>query len=508
MTMMNEFNWHFYSAGIAEIFVMVVCLVLLVAGAFSHKSVEGKFVRNLTMLGLLGALVMVVGHIPEMREFAFPVVEHAMPSGAMVSLFVNDKFTVFLKVFIILSAMLSLYLVDDYMTRKKTRKYEYDILILLSVLGAMIMVSAADLLMLYIGLELMSFSLYILTAFHRKEAKSSEAGLKYFILGSIASGLLLFGMSYIYGLTGETSFDGLQQAFASGIAIQDAPMMLTFAMVLFITGMAFKISAAPFHMWTPDVYEGAPTPVTAYMAIVPKIAAMGIFVRVLFEPLMYMADQWQQIVIALSILSMAVGSLMAIVQNNIKRLLAYSSIANIGFMLVPVATASIHAVDEAMSYLLVYCMMTLGIFAVILSLRLREKYVERIEDLSGLSKTNPSVAAALAILMFSLAGVPPLAGFMVKYQAFKVGVEMGLTWLVIVAVLLSVVSAYYCLRVVKVMYFDKGSEVYSPEVPSQIRFIMWAMVALVVGFGILPDTLFQIPATIQQSLMDATTFNG
>ena len=506
--MMNVFNWSFYSAGIAEMFVMVVCLVLLVAGAFSHKSVEGKFVRNLTQLGLLGALIMVVGHIPEVREFAFPTMVPDATTAASLSLFVNDKFTVFLKAFIIVSAMLSLYLVDDYMTRKKTRKYEYDILVLLSVLGAMVMVSANDMLMMYIGLELMSFCLYILTAFHRKEAKSSEAGLKYFILGSLASGILLFGMSYIYGLTGETSFEGIQYALAHGKGMLEAPMLLTFAMVLFITGMAFKISAAPFHMWTPDVYEGAPTPVTAYMSIVPKVAAMGIFVRVLFEPLMYMSDQWQQIVIALSILSMTVGSFMAIVQNSVKRLLAYSSIANIGFMLIPLATASTQAIDEAMSYLIVYSIMTLGVFAILLSLRMREKFVESIDDLKGLSKTSPAFAAAMAILMFSLAGVPPFAGFMVKLEAFRVGVEMGLTWLVTIGVILSVVSAYYCLRIVKVMYFDEGSEVYSPEVPSGLRVIAWAMVVLIIGFGILPNNLFELTEVVSQSVSVSQNFNG
>jgi NADH-quinone oxidoreductase subunit N len=508
---MTDFNWSWYSEGIAEIFVMFVCLVLLIAGAFSHKSVEGKFVRNLTFLGLLGALVMVmvIGHIPEVRQFAFPVVESQTDVvGALGGLYVNDRFTVFLKVFVIISAMLSLLLVDDYMTRKKTRKYEYDILILLSVLGAMIMISAADLMMMYIGLELMSFSLYILTSFHRKDAKSSEAGLKYFILGSLASGLLLFGMSYIYGLTGSTSFDGIQQAFAAGKGISDAPMMTSFALVMMLTGMAFKMSAAPFHMWTPDVYEGAPTPVTAYMSIVPKIAALGIFIRVLFEPLMYLADQWQQVIIALCIMSMFVGSFMAIVQNNLKRLLAYSSIANIGFMLIPVSTASIYAVDEAMSYLLVYSMMTLGIFAVLLSLRMRERFVENIDDLKGLAKSSPTSAAALAILMFSLAGVPPFAGFMVKLEAFRVGVEMGLTWLVTMAVVLSVVSAYYCLRIVKVMYFDEGKDIYSPEVPNEIRLVAWFMVVLVIGFGILPDTIFNITSTIPQALLNATAFYG
>lgn len=506
---MTDFNWSWYSEGMAEIFIMVVCLVLLIAGAFSHKSVEGKLVRNLTFLGLLGALVMVIGHIPEVRQFAFPSVE---PQGEVLnafgSLFVNDAFTVFLKVFVILFAMFSLLLVDDYMTRKKTRKYEYDILVLLSVLGAMIMISAADLLMMYIGLELMSFSLYILASFHRKEVKSSEAGLKYFILGSLASCLLLFGMSYIYGITGSTSFDGIQQAFAAGKGISDAPMMTSFALVLMITGMAFKMSAAPFHMWTPDVYEGAPTPVTAYMSIVPKIAAIGIFIRVLFEPFMYLADEWQQVIIALCIMSMVVGSFMAIVQTSLKRLLAYSSIANIGFMLIPISTASIYAVDEAMSYLVVYSIMTMGIFAILLSLRMRERFVENIDDLKGLSKSSPTSAAALAILMFSLAGVPPFAGFMVKLEAFRVGVEMGLTWLVTIGVILSVVSAYYCLRVVKVMYFDEGKEIYSPEIPTEIRLVTWFMVVLVIGFGILPDTIFNMTSMIPDALLSATAFYG
>tara|TARA_R110000868_G_scaffold411035_1_gene701430 strand:- start:6453 stop:7973 length:1521 start_codon:yes stop_codon:yes gene_type:complete len=506
---MTEFNWTWYSAATPEIFVMVMCLFVLLVGAFSKKSFEKRVVRNLTIISLLGAFLLVLDNVSDIRQFAFPVTDVEGDSvSALGSLYVVDTFTSFIKGFIIVCALLSLSLTNDFMMRKKTFKFEYDVLILLSVLGAMIMVSAQDLLMMYIGLELMSFCLYILTAFHRNEVKSSEAGLKYFVLGSLASGLLLFGMSYIYGVTGSTSFDGIQQAFASGAGIANAPMMTTFAVVLLISGMAFKMSAAPFHMWTPDVYEGAPTPVTAYMAIVPKIAAMAIFIRVLAEPLMYMADEWQQIVIALSILSMAVGSLMAIVQTNLKRLLAYSSIANIGFMLIPFSVASLDSVDEVLSYLVVYCLMTLGIFGVLLSLRKRDKFVETIDDLKGLSKTSPILAFCMLILMFSLAGVPPFAGFIVKLAAFKVAVDMGMAWLAIIGVIFSVVSAYYCLRIVKVMYFDEPSDKFSPELPTELRLIVGIMVVCVVAFGLFPDSILSATNYAASSLKLAIGFYG
>lgn len=504
---MTEFNWAWYSAATPEIFVMVMCLFVLLVGAFSHKRNEKRFVRNLSILTLVGAFLMVIWNIPSVRQFAFPVVDVMGDKvSALGSLYVVDTFTSFIKAFIIVCALLSLSLVNDYMMRKKTFKYEYDILILLSVLGAMIMVSAQDLLMMYIGLELMSFSLYILTAFHRKEVKSSEAGLKYFVLGSLASGLLLFGMSYLYGITGSTSFDGMQQAFAHGAGIANAPIMTMFAVVLVISGIAFKMSAAPFHMWTPDVYEGAPTSVTAYMAVVPKIAAIAIFVRILSEPLMYLADQWQQIIIALSILSMLVGSLMAIVQTNLKRLLAYSSIANIGFMLIPIATASLDSMDEMLAYLVVYCFMTLGVFGILLSLRKRDKFVETIEDLKGLSQTSPVLAFCMLILMFSLAGVPPFAGFIVKLAAFKTAVDLGMLWLAVCGVIFSVISAYYCLRIVKAMYFETSTDKHSPELPSELRMLIGLMILVVVGFGIFPNTLIEVTQFAVSSLKNAVGF--
>ncbi|MFT7433514.1 MAG: NADH-quinone oxidoreductase subunit N [Alphaproteobacteria bacterium] len=506
---MTEFNWIWYSAATPEMFIMVMCLFVLLVGAFSHKLHERRFVRNLTIISLIGTFLLVVSNIPTVRQFAFPVVDVVDGKvGALGSLYVIDTFTAFIKAFMIVCALLSLSLSNDYMMRKKTFKFEYDILILLSVLGAMIMVSAQDLLMMYIGLELMSFCLYILTAFHRKEVKSSEAGLKYFVLGSLASGLLLFGMSYIYGITGSTSFDGIQQAFANGAGISDAPIMTTFAVVLMIAGMAFKMSAAPFHMWTPDVYEGAPTPVTAYMAIVPKIAAIAIFIRVLTEPLMYVADQWQQIVIVLSILSMVVGSILAIVQTNLKRILAYSSIANVGFMLIPFATASLESIDEMLAYLVVYCFMTLGIFGILLSLRKRDKFVETIDDLKGLSTSSPILAACMLILMFSLAGVPPFAGFIVKLAAFKTAVDMGMAWLAVVGVICSVISAYYCLRIVKAMYFEESGEKYSPELPSELRMIVGLMVLSVIVFGLFPDSIIEVTQFAVLSLKAAVGFYG
>lgn len=505
---MTEFNWLNYSPAAAEIFLAVMCLFVLLVGAFVNEKIEKRAVRNFSILSLALTFAFVYGSFSSVRDFAFPMSETGHNVTALAGMYVVDSFTTFMKLFIIAAAILSLSLVNDFFQRNKTRKFEYDILILLSVLGGMVMVSAQDMIMMYIGLELMSFSLYILTAFQRSDMKSSEAGLKYFILGSLASGLLLFGMSYVYGITGTTSFDGIQQAFANGAGFGDSLVLTSFAMVLVLTGVAFKMSAAPFHMWTPDVYEGAPTPVTAYMAVVPKVAALAVFVRLLHEPFMYMADQWQQIVIAIAILSMAVGSFMAIVQSNIKRLLAYSSIANVGFMLVPVATTHINAIDEMLAYLVIYSFMTLGTFGVVLSLRKRDHFVENIDDLKGLSKTEPALAAALAILMFSLAGVPPFAGFIVKLAAFKTAVEANMAWLAILGVIFSVVSAYYCLRIVKVMYFEESKEKFSSDIPFELKAIVTVMVIAVIGFGLFSDSLNIMTNMAIMSLTDMSNIYG
>jgi len=484
---MMIFNWAHYSAAFPEMFVAAMSLLLLVMGAFSSKTIGFDRVLLLSKATLLGAFIVVATQWLGGSLYAFPrTIDGMMLFNAM---YVADDFALYAKGFILLSSLIALHLSSDYLKQKKIKHFEYYILHLLSVLGMMMMVSAQDMLSLYVGLEIMSFSLYILASFHRDDKKSSEAGLKYFVLGSLASCILLYGMSLFYGLSGTTSFMAMKEIFEGGLAASQNPATLSVALVLLLTGLLFKISAVPFHMWTPDVYEGAPTPVTAFMAVAPKIAAFVLLLRVLYQPLLPMMAQWSDILWILAVLTMSVGSLMAIVQTNIKRLLAYSSIAHVGFMLVGVVAGTMEGVQGVLFYLAIYAVMVLGTFALILSLRKRDVYVEKIEDLAGLGQKTPILAACFVTLMFSLAGVPPLAGFWAKYQVFAAAISTGYTGLALMGVIFSVVGAYYCLRIIQAVYFEKPQGKFSEDIPFALHFVAVATAVLVLVFGVFPSTV-------------------
>jgi NADH-quinone oxidoreductase subunit N len=374
------------------------------------------------------------------------------------SSFIVDPFARMLKLLTLAGAAIALLMSVDYWRSHGGVKFEYPVLVLLATTGMMMMISANDLISLYVGLELQSLSLYVLAAFKRDSAFSAEAGMKYFVLGALSSGMLLYGASLVYGFTGSTLFPDI----AAAVQPSGANIGLIFGLVFLMAGFAFKISAVPFHMWTPDVYEGAPTPVTAFFAAAPKLAAMALTVRVLVAAFPAVTVEWQQIVVFLSIASMALGSFAAIGQRNIKRLMAYSSIGHMGYALVGLAAGSAEGVQGVIVYLAIYLVMTLGTFACILAMRRGGHMVEDIDQLSGLSRTNPPMALMLAILLFSLAGIPPLAGFFAKFYVFLAAIHAGLYALAVIGVLLSVVGAYYYLRIVKVMYFDAPAEPFEP----------------------------------------------
>ena len=362
----------------------------------------------------------------------------------------------------------------------------------------MMMISANDLISLYVGLELQSLPLYVLAAMRRDTVKSSEAGLKYFVLGALSSGLLLYGASLLYGFTGTTEFTALAAAFTESSG--HPPLGVIFGLVFLLSGLAFKISAVPFHMWTPDVYEGAPTPVTAFFAAAPKIAAMALLVRVLVGPLEPLTDQWTQIIVFMSLASMILGSFAALNQTNIKRLMAYSSIAHVGFALVGLAAGDVDGVRGVLIYMTIYLFMTIGAFAIILNMRQHDRMVEDIGDLAGLAKTHPMMAAAMAIFMFSMAGIPPLAGFFGKLYVFLAAVNAGLYLLAIIGVLTSVVGAFYYLRIVKLMYFDESHEPIDRKVGRDNAIILTATAVFILLFFIYPRPVISAATVASTSL--------
>jgi NADH-quinone oxidoreductase subunit N len=375
--------------------------------------------------------------------------------------FIDDSFGRFMKVFTLAGSLVTLVMSQDFLAKEKIDKFEFPILILLATLGMLMLISAAGLIALYLGLELMSLALYVLAAFHRDNIKATEAGLKYFVLGALSSGILLYGASLLYGFAGTVSFAGILAATASG-----ASLGVTFGLVFIMAGLAFKMAAVPFHMWTPDVYEGAPTPVTAFFASAVKMAAIAITLRVIITAFEGIPRQWHQIVIFISILSMVLGAFAAIGQANIKRLMAYSAIGHIGFALVGLAAGGEAGVASVLAYMAIYLVMTLGTFAGILAMRVNGKGVENIADLSGLARTDGVMAFFLATMMFSLAGVPPLAGFFAKWYVFNAAIQAGLYPLAVIGILSSAIGAYYYLRVVKVMYFDEPAPAFDRPAPA------------------------------------------
>jgi len=419
-----------------------------------------------------------------------------LPSGKLVTFgggFVVDDFARVLKILALAGSAVTIVLARDYFTAERGAKFEFGILIVLSTTGMLMLISATDLIALYLGLELMSLSLYVVAAIDRDNVRSTEAGLKYFVLGALSSGMLLYGASLIYGFTGTVTFAGISQAAGQG------GIGLTFGLVFLFAGFCFKVSAVPFHMWTPDVYEGAPTPVTAFFSSAPKIAAMAIFVRAPIAAFPEITPQWQQIVVFVSIASMALGSFAAIGQRNIKRLMAYSSIGNMGFALVGLAAGTPEGVQGVIIYMAIYLAMTLGTFAGILAMRLRGMYVENISDLAGLARTNGPMAFFLGVMMFSLAGIPPLAGFFAKYFVFLAAIKAGLYTLAVLGVLASVVGAYYYLGIVKVMYFDEPAAPFEP-MPIASKVVLSVSGLLMILFIAWPSPLVTAAAAAAKSL--------
>ncbi|HYC03094.1 MAG TPA: NADH-quinone oxidoreductase subunit NuoN [Azospirillaceae bacterium] len=426
-----------------EIFLACSGLALLMLGVFRGDGAT-RLVSWLTVAALVvtgGLLAVNVG--ADVRTVTF--------SG----MYVTDPFAIFAKQLILLGTALSVIVSMGYIEREQMKRCEYPVLMLFATVGMMMMVSANDLLSLYVGLELQSLSLYVIAAFRRDFARSSEAGLKYFVLGALSSGLLLYGTSLIYGFAGTTNFDQLARVLVGG---EQLDLGILVGLIFVASGLAFKISAVPFHMWTPDVYEGAPTSVTAFFAVAPKIAAICLFMRLLVGPFFQMAGEWQQVIIVCSVGSMLLGSLAAIRQTNIKRLMAYSSIGHIGYALVGVAAGTKDGVAGVLIYMAIYLVMNVGTFAIILSMRQSGRMVEEISDLSGLSKSHPMMALSLAVFMWSMAGVPPAAGFWGKLYVFKAAVDADLTILALIGLLTSAISLYYYLRIIKVIYFDEQAE--------------------------------------------------
>jgi len=417
-----------------ELFLSAAIMFLLMLGVFIKKSF--KLVNLLTILSLIFALALVLNQPDEIIKI-------------FNESYIIDKLSIFMKVLTLLSCFFVLLSSKDYIKSNNIDKIEYPIIILASTLGMILMISSYDLIVFYLGLELQSLCLYILASFKRDDERSTEAGLKYFVLSALATGLLLYGCSLIYGFTGSTNFEIISAN------LDEANTGAVFGIVFIIVGLAFKVSAVPFHMWTPDVYEGSPTSVTSFFALVPKIAAISVFIRFMYVPFVNVINQWQTIIIFLSIASMILGAVAAIGQSNIKRLMAYSSIGHMGYALAGIAAGTNAGIQSTIIYLTIYLVMNLGAFGCIFMMKRENIFYENINDLSGLSKNHPMLALSFLIILFSLAGIPPLAGFFAKFYVFMAVIEVKMYALAIIGLLTTVVSAFYYLRIIKVIYFDK-----------------------------------------------------
>jgi NADH-quinone oxidoreductase subunit N len=459
-----------------EIILAVGAMALLMLGAYWERA---------TAAVNFGAIVLLV-------VAAFVTV--GIPNGVLFGgSFVIDDFARFFKVLVYIGSACAIVMSLDYLAAERQQKFEFPILILLSTVGMGMLISAGDLIALYLGLELMSLALYVVAASNRDSLRSTEAGLKYFVLGALSSGMLLYGCSLIYGFTGNISFAGIAKASGEG------GIGLVFGLVFLFVGFCFKVSAVPFHMWTPDVYEGAPTPVTAFFAAAPKIAAMAIFARATIGAFPAIAHQWQQIVVFVAIASMVLGAFAAIGQRNIKRLMAYSSIGHMGFALVGLAAGTAEGIQGVLVYMAIYMAMTLGAFAVILSMRRADGMVEEIGDLAGLSRSNPPMALFLALLLFSLAGIPPLAGFFAKYYVFLGAIKAGLYGLAVIGVLASVVGAYYYLVIIKTMYFDEPAPGFN-AMPGELKVVLGVAGLINLLFFLYPAPLIEAAGVAARSL--------
>jgi NADH-quinone oxidoreductase subunit N len=462
---------------IPEIFISLSVMFLLILGVFKKNSFE--LIHNLSIIVLLITGVIVFNETLDIEKIL-------LFNGSVVI----DYLSSFMKIITLLAAFIVLAISKNYLDNFKISKIEYPILILSSVLGMMVMISSNDLIVFYMGLELQSLALYVLATFNRNNLKSSEAGLKYFVLSALSSGLLLYGCSLIYGFSGSTNFEIIASQLNSN------EYALTFGIVFILVGLAFKISAVPFHMWAPDVYEGSPTTVTLFFTMVPKIAALTVFIRFLYVPFLELIDQWQMILVFLSIASMLLGAIAAIGQKNIKRLIAYSSIGHIGYALAGVASASNDGIQSSIIYLTIYIVMNLGLFTCLLMLRRNDNYYESIDDLSGLSKNHPILSFSLLVILFSLAGIPPLAGFFAKFYIFKAVIEQSMYFLAIVGLLSTVIAAFYYLRIIKIIYFDPEKEKYDQDHSPWLKFSLILSTLLILFYFISPSQLVEVVSRI------------
>ena len=465
-----------YAVVLPELILSIYAIAALLVAVYTVKDALTDALTWATA-GLMVALALWIGLGQSGSHSAF---------GGM---FTDDAFARFAKVTILVSAAAVLIISRDYMARRGLGRFEYPVLVALAVVGMMVMVSAGDLMALYMGLELQSLALYVVTSLQRDNAKSTEAGLKYFVLGALSSGLLLYGASLVYGYAGTTLFSGILSTVNDGV-----PLGLLFGLVFLLSGLAFKVSAAPFHMWTPDVYEGAPTPVTAFLATAPKVAAMALIARVVQDAFGGITPQWGQVLAALSVASMFLGAIAAIGQTDIKRLMAYSSIAHMGFALMGLASGTEEGVRAMLIYMVIYVTMNVGTFAFILSMEKNGKPVTDVAGLNQFSKREPLKALAMLVLLFSLAGVPPMLGFFGKFYVLKAAVDGGMTWLALSGAVASVIGAFYYLRIVFYMYF--GSEVEGAEsrmVPAQWFALVGVAAIMLLGivnfFGLEPAAL-------------------
>jgi NADH-quinone oxidoreductase subunit N len=468
---------------IPEVFLAIAGMFALIVGV-----IKGHKITN--SLGAMIALFFVVA-------FVFVMMGPSDVTKSFNGMFIVDSFAACMKVLILLASFLTLVMSLQYWRAEQRERFEYPVLILFATLGMMLMVSANDLMSLYMGLELQSLCLYVLAAFRRNALRSSEAGLKYFVLGALASGFLLYGCSLIYGYMGTTNFSALGEIFGQMSTDNvSMPLGVMVGLVFIIVALCFKISAVPFHMWTPDVYEGAPTCVAAFFAVAPKAAAIGLFLRLIQGPFGDSIEHWRQIIIFISVLSMVVGALGAIWQNNIKRLLAYSSIGHVGYMLIGFATGTQSGVHGVLIYLSIYIFMAAGTFACVLALRRQGQLVRELNDLQGLAKTHPMVALLLAIFMFSMAGIPPLAGFFGKLYIFLAAIQENLIALAVLGVLTSVIGAFYYIRVIKIMYFDINKSILD-------RVTSKSLSAVMIVTGIFTLFFFAYPAIVIESTRTA-----
>ena len=459
-----------------EIFISLSIMFLLLLGVFKKNS--SLLIYNLSIIFLIFTLALIFNYPPQSNLNLF-----------------NDSYTIdyfssFMKILTMCSGIFVLIASSRYLKIFKIFQIEYSILILCSILGMMVMISSNDLIVFYIGLELQSLSLYVLATFNRDQIKSSEAGLKYFVLSALSSGLLLYGCSLIYGFTGSTNFITISEN------VDSTQLGLTFGIVFILVGLAFKISAVPFHMWAPDVYEGSPTSVTLFFAVVPKIAALAVFIRFLYVPFINMIDQWQIIIVFLSIASMIFGAVAAIGQKNLKRLIAYSSIGHMGFALAGLSSGTNEGIQSSIIYISIYLVMNLGLFSCLFMMKRNDKYYENIDDLSGLSKNHPLISLSLLIILFSLAGIPPMAGFFAKFYVFTAVVKESMYFLAITGLLSTVIAAFYYLRIIKIIYFDPEKEKYDNDYNIGLKISLSLSTLLILLYFIYPSRLVEIVSKI------------